>query len=260
MNKIHEQLFSMLCTVDRICREFDIQYTIHGGTLLGAIREKGFIPWDDDVDIAMSRENYEKFIDIFPKHCQDFSILEGYNGGPLQIFSKNDPYATSEVFVYDYITENKFLQKFRNYCIIILQAMLKTKETIKLTSTDDHNVRDYRIYRFVSFLGRPFPQKTKFQFYKWFSKNAFTGKKKFIHMSNDSARYLHRIIPADYINDLEEQIFEGKKFYAFKDYDTILKLSYGDDYMIPKEDTLAQHRHKRFRDNFFTTIQSRNDQ
>ncbi|MBQ7970924.1 MAG: LicD family protein, partial [Clostridia bacterium] len=68
MNKLQQQLFPLLCEVDHICREFGIHYTLQGGTLLGAVRENGFISWDDDVDIAMSRENYERFIEVFPAH------------------------------------------------------------------------------------------------------------------------------------------------------------------------------------------------
>ncbi|TRX66235.1 phosphorylcholine transferase LicD [Carboxylicivirga sp. M1479] len=59
-------LLEMIRIVDEICREHDIKYWLTGGTLLGAIRHKGFIPWDDDADLAMSRKDYEKFLKIAP--------------------------------------------------------------------------------------------------------------------------------------------------------------------------------------------------
>lgn len=69
---------NMLREIDRICREHDIKYFISYGTMLGAVRHGGFIPWDDDVDVAMLRSEFEKFRDIAPKELKDCFSYESH--------------------------------------------------------------------------------------------------------------------------------------------------------------------------------------
>lgn len=57
----------VLMEIDRICKKHNIQYYAAAGTMLGAVRHKGFIPWDDDLDIAMKREDYQRFMQVAPK-------------------------------------------------------------------------------------------------------------------------------------------------------------------------------------------------
>ena len=67
---------SILRDIDNICRENDISYWIESGTMLGAKRHNGFIPWDDDIDIGMMREDYEKFLEIAPRYLPDDLFLQ----------------------------------------------------------------------------------------------------------------------------------------------------------------------------------------
>ncbi len=55
-------MLRMLKIVNYLCTKHDIKYFVTGGTMLGAVRHKGFIPWDDDLDVGMTRSNYEKFV------------------------------------------------------------------------------------------------------------------------------------------------------------------------------------------------------
>lgn len=75
LKEMHEVFLSMMEEFHDFCVSHNLTYYMVGGTLLGAIREKGFIPWDDDVDFAMPREDYEKFLQIYDGTMQ----LESYH-------------------------------------------------------------------------------------------------------------------------------------------------------------------------------------
>ena len=65
--QIHSVLLEILKVVDKFCKEKGLRYSIAYGTLLGAVRHKGFIPWDDDIDILMPRPDFERFVSEFGK-------------------------------------------------------------------------------------------------------------------------------------------------------------------------------------------------
>ncbi|MCY7484464.1 LicD family protein [Paenibacillus alvei] len=67
LKKLHEEMLQLLIELDKICQKNNIPYFLAGGTLLGAIRHKGFIPWDDDIDIHMFRKDYERFCEVCKK-------------------------------------------------------------------------------------------------------------------------------------------------------------------------------------------------
>lgn len=80
----------ILKVFDKFCRQHDLRYSLYAGSLLGAIRHKAFIPWDDDLDVCMSRDEYDRFITLWDRYHPEGYILQNKENAPeyWQSFSK----------------------------------------------------------------------------------------------------------------------------------------------------------------------------
>ena len=131
---------AMLIEVDRICRKNNIKYTLAGGTMLGAVRHKGFIPWDDDIDVRFKREEYEKFYEACKKDLDnEHFFLQEYRTDPnyrwgyskmrlkgsefIRIGQEHMHYVTGvniDIFITDNIPDNAIqrrIQIIKSYCL-----------------------------------------------------------------------------------------------------------------------------------------------
>ena len=147
LDAIQEVLLAYLLEVDRICKKHNIQWYLGGGTLLGAARHHGFIPWDDDVDIMMLRKDYDKFLEVAPDELPDGMILQdpkkdkryNYAYAKLRItdtvfatdFSKNHKGMNNgfafDIFCHDKTANSKLGQKLHSQLTLFWLAMVFNK-------------------------------------------------------------------------------------------------------------------------------------
>jgi len=230
---MHKEMLILLNDFNDLCVHNNIKYSLHGGTLLGAVREKGFIPWDDDMDVTMTRNEFEKFKSVIKK---SESLPFDFEPRQFKLFKQldNGSNVWLDIFIYDYISENAFIQKFKILNLSLLKAWLKTSEDMKVTRIRGvYKGWKYLLVYFIHLLGIPFSDKYKIKVADKIYVS-FPGKRKLIHRSNDQYSALGIILPASSMDKYETLEFEGFELMVTCEYNLILRTCYGDDYMTPK--------------------------
>ena len=238
--QLHMDMLVLLQKFDAICRENGIHYSLHGGTLLGCIREHGFIPWDDDIDVSMTREEYMKLLDVFENttFSENFYLDYTTNRCPqlwLKLPGKQPVWL--DIFVWDYISERKIPQKVKILGLSFFLAFLKTERTMKLSSESKKYTGLKHLLILGGYqLGKLFPLKQKLLWADSFSQKLF-GSRLLINRSNDLYAGMIIILPKDVMINYEDREFENIRLMVSSNFHTILSSSYGSDYMTPKQMT-----------------------
>lgn len=249
---IHEEMLVLIEIFDKFCRERGIKYSLHGGTLLGAVREKGFIPWDDDVDITLMRSEFDKLQCCIEEIQQTPNVVCDFNtrqGPVIWLKRKNKPAVWIDIFIYDYITDNIIFQKLKILGLTFFLGITKSSETLKIAKQGAYKGWKYTVIYCLYNLGKLASMETKTKYLYKFASNCFLGNKKYIQRTNDQYAAFSLIVPKEVMEEYIDVEFEGKIFMISKYYEPVLISCYGMDYMTPKRSTQQQENaHNMYRE------------
>ena len=232
---VQKRLLRLLKEFDAFCIANEIKYSVIGGTLLGAIRHQGFIPWDDDLDIIVDRTNYNKIIRLLPDGClaleQDRKISLWIDRIKLARDKDSESlYEFIDVFVLDNCPDNPFIASLKLFLVKILQGMIKPCPKfgeIPFLLT---------LLSFILYgLGRFFSYKTKMRMYQRLSVWGNGKNTRLKKIYNDEYSLLSKCYPGDILNSLIRLPFEDCEVYSIEKYDEYLKYIFGNYMILPDE-------------------------
>lgn len=243
LDNIHASLLEILDEIDRVCKKNDIKYFLSGGTLLGAIRHKGFIPWDDDIDLWMTRKNYKKFKKVIKTDLDSKYFSEDYYSNlscPLSILKieKKGTRFVEKVFKDTGVSHCLYVDIFPLDNIWLPMYKIQTAILIRLQAIRDFKLRK-DVNKKASFMKKLvygmcplFVCRLLTEFVMRFF-NIFPTKLQ--NQLSHRGRYWPRFVKNE-IEDLIDVEFEGKMYPVPREYDKILTECYGDYMKLPPED------------------------
>ena len=259
----------MLKDFNKMARAFDINYSLGGGSALGAIRHGGIIPWDDDIDINISRKDFNKLMQVFDMYKGDKYQLyapelgEGHGLGCAQIKLKGTVYRSFnelskkaedsgvciDLFVIENTFNNPVLRKLHGYICLGFGYFLTCRKTYQdmryIKKYVDKSSDAYKMFKKKAIIG---------SFLRWVSLDKlakFTVKiyalcknnnSKYVTVPTGRKHYFGEMYKREILCDTTDAEFDGIKAKVSANSDEYLTQLYGDDYMaIPDSVKIEQH-------------------
>lgn len=247
----HQQaILELLEEFDRICTLNSISYSLFAGTLLGAVRHKGFIPWDDDLDVLMLRKDYEKFLAVantyldktrfflqaeFSEHWPMFFSKLRMNGTAcIERYHPSDPHCHQgiyiDIFPCDDAADSELLRRWQFLCSKVVIA-----KSLYARGYDTVSLKKKLVIGFC----RCLPMKP---FLRVCQKRNCCSK--YVHTFFAAAKsYCKNIMPREWVQETELLEFEGKRYPCSAHADALLTRLYGEYLTPPAEDERKYKEH-----------------
>ena len=261
MELLHKVDMDIVKEVIRICDARGLKYFMLGGTMLGAIRHKGFIPWDDDIDLGMPREDYETFLELAPQELAPHLKIVNYRNDPNYMYyitrvldtetkvieeriGNDNKYtnASIDIFPIDGTPNNKLLRKIYFFRVLYHRALMSLcyKDSIdrkRKRSKKEKLLLWVMEHIPVEKLTTPYKQKCKID--KLLRKQKIEGAQ---YIGNIMGAYRTReIVPADFYGEGAYYPFEDIQLRGMAKAHEYLTFTYGDYMQLPPEDQRKTH-------------------
>lgn len=253
--KIQMVMLEMLVEFDRICNKHDIVYSLDGGTLLGAIRHKGFIPWDPDVDVIMHRNEYKKFkeacredeLDNRRFFLQDYELDPYYRWGYARLRRigtefirtghEHMNYKTGifmDIMIVDNVPDSSTLRKIHSdFCFCVRKVLWSEAGKVL------HPKRFFRLwYKILSYI----PTEWVFSIRDLIANSCNSKETELIRrMTGEYPSRCKYGTPKSFYEKRIQVEFEGYLFWGFSQYDEYLRLVYGNYMELPPPSERIPH-------------------
>lgn len=261
MERLHQVDMDIVKEVVRICDAHGFRYFMLGGTMLGAIRHGGFIPWDDDIDLGMPREDYEAFLQVAPEELPAYMKVVNYRNDPNYMYYitrvqdtqtkvveeriGNDnkyTHASIDIFPIDGTPNNPLLRKIYFFRVLFHRALMSLcyKDSIdrkRKRSKKEKLLLWIMEHIPVEKLTTPYKQKCKID--KLLRKQKIAGSQ---YIGNIMGAYRTReIVPAEFYGEGAYYTFEDMQLRGMAKADEYLTFTYGDYMQLPPEDQRKTH-------------------
>ncbi len=265
LSKVHQANLTILKEIDRICRKYKLKYVLDAGTLIGAVRHQGFIPWDDDADIAMTRANFDAFLKVAARELPESMelVLPGqFHGGTgFYDFTPRIIYKNSRTHEED--DEMAFYDGKLNHLwvdLFVLDALPDSRiGAIAAKGIQagiyglamGHRYRlDYSKYSRMqriavvglAWVGRLVPMGQIVRAQRFFARKDRKKKTKQLYYSNYQPDYLYVTLERQWSTETVDLPFEDTKLMCPKGWHEVLTWVYGDYRKLPpKEQQKPSH-------------------
>ena len=262
-----KQLLAMFKDIVALCKANNLIYMMGGGSCLGAIRHQGYIPWDDDIDLNMPRESYERFIELCNKgalgnkyeidtpnavkDCKN-AHLKVYRRGTMdkEIHCETTPFPNGvfiDIFPMDSAPASPMIRKLRGYisdflqavCTCVLYAQYPSKKYKEFMSLDPDGKKRYN-QRII--LGKVFGIIPHRKWVWWFDRfNASSKDTGFVTIPTGIKHYVGETRPYDVYFPVTTAMFEGIEVCVPSNYDAYLTSMYRNYMELPPVEKRERH-------------------